>query len=220
MKTLFVAIITTLLQISTVAWAQCPGTHTPKIDLQVRLEGNEAMFRVWTNLCGLNEGFASVDLAGQKDNDVYIGKSKKIRMYRGRGEIKIDTSTLPQGDYELSVTWYPRWGAQDAQARVTKPGRKVLSNSIRLRIETAGPSAEEVARLQNARREIMLNSQVGMPWRLSAYEDKYGVSERVPVSRYNPKVITAHYFPTLDMTFIVNNLRETLVTWRLGKATH
>lgn len=220
MKTMLMAIVVAFAHTSAVAWARCPGTLTPKIDLEARLEGQEAVFEVWTNLCGLNEGFASVDLAGQKDNDVYVGKSKKIRMYNGRGEVKVDTSTLPQGDYKLSVAWYPRWGAQDAKARAAKPSEKVLSNTIRFRIQKAGPSAKDVARLQNAQREVMLNTHTGMPWSLSAYESKYGASERLAVSRYNPRVISAHYFPTLHMTFIVNTLRGTLVTWRLGKTAH
>ena len=113
MKNLVIVIIAVFLHTSAVAWAQCQGTHTPKIDLQAKLEGGEAVFKVLTNLCGLNEGFANVDLAGQKDNDVYVGKSEKVRMHQGRGEVKVDTSTLPGGDYELYVVWYPRWGANN-----------------------------------------------------------------------------------------------------------
>ena len=218
MKALPIVVIAAFLHTSAVAWAQCSGTHEPIIEIDARLEKQKVVFNVWTNLCGLNEGFANVDLAGQRDDDIAIGASEKIRMRKGRGKVKVDTSTLPRGDYELSVVWYPRWGARDARARAAKPGTRVMSNTMRLRIEKTGPSAKDVARLQKARKEIMLNTSMGMPWKLGPYEDRYGKGERLQVTRYNPRVISAYYFPTLDMTFIVNTLRGTLVTWRLGKA--
>ncbi len=66
---------------------------------------------------------------------------------------------------------------------------------------------------------IMINIQMGQPWNKPILEAKLGKSEPIAVTRLNPNIIYAHYFPKADVTIFENRLKGELDFWRSGRAT-
>ena len=66
----------------------------------------------------------------------------------------------------------------------------------------------------------MLNVEVGERWDPAFWEGKFGSMKELTIDRYNPNIIKAYYFESIDMTLIVNVLKGQIHTWRIGKAHH
>ena len=76
------------------------------------------------------------------------------------------------------------------------------------------------ADIQEKQRWVMENIYVGTKWDLSDMVERFGNFEKYDPDRFNPKIIQMFYFEDIDMTFMVNLLKGTISTWRLGRAYH
>lgn len=64
---------------------------------------------------------------------------------------------------------------------------------------------------------VMENVFSGMPWDEAEWIRRFGAWEPLPVQDRNPAIISNLYFHEIDMTVVVNLLKEEVVTWRFGR---
>lgn len=176
---------------------------------------------VTTDMATPYEVMASVNLAGQQDDDVWIGRSTRIKIRAAEQTISIPKldqgKDLPSGDYVVEVSFYPRWGAEKSPAS-TKTITKTVSATLPIKISGSGKSSSAVAKQNESQRWVMENTASGDNFVLAQFQKKLGRSETTVVTNRNGNIV-AHYFPESDITLFENKLERTLVTWRLGKHT-
>jgi len=180
------------------------------------IEGKKVRLSIGSNIPGNTEIMAGLSLIGQAPEDTYIGKSERVRVSNGSAEIVIDISDLPSGEYTAEVNFYPMWGLQDEKSKLTGINYEI-SASQKIEISGSGESSELVAKRKAGQKWVMENIIVGTPWNPSEWEERFGSREELPVTSMNPNIIKNYYFPSIDMTVIVNTLKASVVTWRMGK---
>ena len=160
---------------------------------------------------------ASVDLVDQAGDDAYIGHSERVTLVSPRTESIIDTGKadkpLPSGNYDVVVTFYPRWGAPD------NPRAAALTDTMGLARITLDGSGErrEIAELRDSRQAwVMENVVVHTPFDEADFVRRLGSFQKSPATLNNHD---AYYFPGADMTMIVNRSRHDVAIWRMGRAT-
>lgn len=175
---------------------------------------------ITTNIPGTVGLSVDVMLHGLKDDDPGIGPSTIVTVTNGEKVYAIDTSKLPRGLYDVKVEFYPRWGLKDAASRATGLSRHIVAQS-KVRIVGSGESAHTVLKQKRGQHWVMLHVTMGDPWVPSLWRNKFGGHQSIALdsSRYNPRIIKAYYFKSIDMTIFVNTLKHEITVWRVGKAT-
>ena len=64
----------------------------------------------------------------------------------------------------------------------------------------------------------MANANKGKPWDPAEWS-RFGEPESLTVTRYDPNVVQAFYYPVIDMTVFVNTRADEVEFWRFGRAT-
>jgi len=187
------------------------------ITVDATAQGSAVELAIKTNIWGVIEVMAGVDLKGQAADDVYIGKHDRVRIIDGTASVSIDVSDLPTGEYEATVGFYPRWGFQDEVSRSTGITDE-LRASQDISFEGSGESASETQFRKSSQKWVMGNVVQGTAWRESVWKDRFGGFEELPVERYNPQIIHAYYFTRIDMTIFVNTRKGTISHFRKGRA--
>jgi hypothetical protein len=172
-----------------------------------------------TNIPGVIEVMAGLSLHGQAPDDVWIGKSERVRLTAGTGAVTFSTADLPPGRYDAEVNFYPRWGFMDARSRDSGISDGLGASSM-LDLGGSGPSASDVQFKENGQRWVMQRVSMGDPWRPNEWIQRFGAYEELAVDRGNPEILKAYYFPRIDTTLIVNTLKGEISVWRLGRAQH
>ncbi|MEX2527723.1 MAG: hypothetical protein WEA09_08815 [Gemmatimonadota bacterium] len=185
---------------------------TPEIlpDAMVRLN-------MTTNIPGVIEVMAGLSLQGQAPDDVWIGKSERVRLTAGTGEVMLSTEDLPTGRYDAEVSFYPRWGPQDERSRESGITHELRATAP-LDLVGSGEAASDAQFKLDSQRWVMENVGMGDPWVPNDWTQRFGAYEELMVDRGNPDILKAYYFPRLDMTLIVNILRDEISIWREGRA--
>jgi len=172
---------------------------------------------IGTNIPGTIELMASINLAGQAPDDVWIGKDSRVRITRGEGSVRLNTAKLPSGKYDVEIDFYPKWGLVGPLSRASGVAREIhVSKPIVLR--GSGESAADATFREEGQRWVMMNIEVGEPWDSALWRRKFGDMEELTVDRGNPDILKAYYFRSIDMTVIVNVHKGQIDTWRVGRA--
>jgi len=58
---------------------------------------------------------------------------------------------------------------------------------------------------------------MGQRWDYADWKRRFGSAEQLLVTRYNPNIIKAYYFKSIDMTIIANVLKSEIDVWRVGR---
>lgn len=169
-----------------------------------------------TNIPGIIEVMGAVSLAGQSDDDVYIGNSKRFSITEGSGQVVFDTSSLPSGKYEAEVSFYPRWGFKDEISKATGIDSK-LETSKAINIEGSGEASDSASAREEGQRWVMLNVIIGTPWSTGDWVSRFGSWEKIPTKTRNPDIIKNYYFKSIDMTIVANVLKDEVATWAKGR---
>ena len=180
-------------------------------------QGDNVELVIETNIPGVVEVMASVDLKGQAANDVYIGKTERVRVVDGKGSTSISANDLPSGEYEAGVSFYPRWGFQDELSRSTGIAED-LEDSHDITLRGTGESATKAQDRENSQKWVMANVISGYAWKETEWTERFGEYDELPIERFNPEIMHAYYFPGLDMTIFVNTFKNEVSHWRVGKA--
>lgn len=199
-----------------VAPLQTPeGGYT--VEIAAIAQGDEIELMVETNIPGTIEVMAGVDLKGQAANDVYIGKSERVRVVDGAGRTNLFVSDLPSGEYEARVSFYPRWGFQDELSRSTGI-LEDLSDFQDITLSGTEESAAAAQKRENSQKWVMANVISGYEWNEAEWTERFGTYDELPVEKFNPEIMHAYYFSELDMTMFVNTFKSEISHWRVGKA--
>jgi len=182
-----------------------------EIDGRVRI-------RVTTNIPGTVEVMAVVELAGQALDDTFIGKDERMTINSGVGEVVLDTAHLPSGRYEAQASFYPRWGLKDEVAKRSGADAE-LQARVPLWLTGSGESADAAEKRDAGQRWVMENVIEGRKYDAREWA-RFGRSDSVTITRYNPEIIKGYYFPDIDMTVFVNTLKGEVSFWRMGRASY
>lgn len=182
------------------------------------LKDNSVRLSISTNIPGEIDVMTSISLANQKDDDIWIGDDDRVRIKNGKAEVILgDKRKLPSGEYFAEVNFYPRWGFQDNISRKTNI-QKEISTQVPISLKHGNKIAESVLKKENSQKWVMENIISGTSWDPNFWNNKFGKYEEIGVSdRYNPRIIKAYYFKSIDMTLIVNEYKQEIVVWRVGK---
>jgi hypothetical protein len=193
-----------------------PAEYSLSVDPTVLPDGRVRL-EISSNIPGIIEVMAGLSIQDQADDDVWIGKTERVRLTNGRGVVILSTNDLPEGNYDAEASFYTRWGLQDDTSRATGIS-KDLNVSTSLTLTGSGESADEVQFKKNGQKWVMGHIAMGDPWQPVEWVQRFGQYEELPVDRWNPKIIKAYYFPRIDITLIVNILKKEITVWRLGRA--
>lgn len=188
------------------AVAQCSQPANPELVLETTRKGRMLVMRVRSNICGRNTLMLGVDLVGQKDTDIWIGKSERTELVNGAARYTIDLTGLPDGTYTAEAFWgwrFPKDSVAHAEAPTAK---KVYSNRVEVWIAGTGTVAAQAQRRENKQMELMSSLGGNDPVPVDALARDFGPME---VLSENTRTRTL-YFGGLDMTFEVtrdNRLR-------------
>lgn len=194
-------------------------SHPPEgysISASSQLNDNELLLELATNIPGTIEIMAGISLSNQAPDDVWIGKNQRVRLANGTGKVTFDVSDLPSGQYEVEAAFYPRWGFQDEVSKLSGVDENIEYKHP-VSLKGSGEPAEVVAQRNEDQKWVMENIIVGSEWEPEFWKSRFGQWKEFPVTTRNPDVISNYYFEFLDMTIIVNTLKDEVVTWRMGK---
>lgn len=193
-----------------------PDDYTISVTPSVLSDG-KVKLEIETNIPGTIEVMADLSLSNQKPDDIAIGKTERVRIIDGKGEVTFTTSDLPRGHYESEVSFYPRWGFQDAASRATGIDRQIDATT-KVGSLGSGATAAEVQDLKSGQKWVMLNVNPDQRWDASEWINRFGSYTELEVHELNPAIIKAYYFPRIDTTIFVNTLKGEISHWRLGQA--
>ena len=190
-----------------------------KIDVVPTVIGpSEVEVEIRTNIPGTIEVMLGLGLAGQDPKDVFIGINKRIKIKNGRATATVSKPDLPSGKYEVEVSFYPRWGLQDSVAKEAGANSEIHALQT-VTLKGTGESQEAVQQRENDQRWVMENVYGGTRWNRPHWVDRFGEPRHLTITRLNPRIIKAYYFESLDMTIFVNELKDEVSHWRMGRAT-
>ena len=207
--------------------APAPSPPLPKIDQsQLRLtvlsaiESNGSVTgEIGTNLPLPVEVMVGLSLRGQQPNDVFIGNDQRVTLSSARQSYSIPLTTsrgqLPSGRYDVEVTFYPRWGAENGS-----PAARAITRELRasrpIELRGSGQSASSAIRRNEAQRWLMMNVDIQERFDLAEYERHLGPSQRFrPSGRTG--IVMGYYFSQADATIFMSEPLNEVLVWRLGR---
>lgn len=161
----------------------------------------------------------SIDLAGQKSDDTYIGyQGDFLTLHQPTTRVVLDTSKaghpLPAASYVASVDFFPTWGAE-GNAEAAKMPEAHASQVFAL--GGSGRTRGSAIKLAERQKWVIANVTPNDPWDRRRFERELGPAQR---SRSDLSPLhDAYYFAGADMTLIVNRVRREVSVWRIGRAT-
>ncbi len=207
------------LNLALFASSNASAADKPSLKIEVAsVSDHKVKFVVVTTLPPPVEVIAEVSLAGQKLTDTYIGYDEKVWLDNQRSVFVLDTAKhekpLPNAKYEVTVTFYPKWGASRSPAAAGFP---ILTDTKFVILKASGLSRASAVRKEALQRWIMSNVFPDTPWDESDFVKRLGPYRES--SSTLSRLHAAYYFPAADMTLIVNRARREVSVWREGKAT-
>lgn len=180
------------------------------------ISANKVTVEISTNIPGSIDVMLSLGLEGQAPDDVFIGASKRVNIQNGHAVATVGKQGLPSGKYELEVSYYPKWGPQDATAKAAGANAKIEMQKIVV-LGGTGANAADAQRKENGQRWVMENVYGGTKWDMSTWTRRFGGTTPIQVTGLNPNIINAYYFEQIDMTIFVNVLKGEVSHWRTGR---
>lgn len=166
----------------------------------------------------------SLALSGLKPDDIFIGTDFiSVPIVGGRGKATVDGtkvypygSNLPSGTYDVKVSFHPRWSENRAVASKLGIKDTIEAKSV-VKLRASGTTVESVRKRAEGRKWVMLNVYSGMSWDPKLWKDKFGSWQEVGYrGGGNPRILKMYYFKAIDMTLMVNVLKQEIVTFRKG----
>jgi hypothetical protein len=77
---------------------------------------------------------------------------------------------------------------------------------------------EPLIKKEEGRTWVVDEVYMGMPWEPEVWLEKFGSPERYNLKSGNPKALQMFYFESIDMSLIVNILKNEIAAWREGRA--
>ena len=225
MKKLFSTLVFTL------AFAVNSFAATPKLDFTPIVQGNfQVQIDINTDLSDGAVLSASLSRHGLSDNDPFIGTDfVKITVNNNKASVFIDAeknarpsvSAIMKGTYDLEVSFHPRWKENKTIADGLGVADTITVVKV-IQLNGNGKGDEEFAKHKQeleGRAWVMGEVFQGMKWNEKFWQNKFGKPGVYNSTAGNPHVLKMYYFKKIDMTIMVNTLKQEIVTWRDGKAS-
>jgi hypothetical protein len=127
---------------------------------------------------------------------------------------------LPSASYTLEASFYPMWQENEAIARRLRLRDNVHGTST-VQLSCSGLSVGRVKRRVAGRLWVMSNVGAGDAWKATEWTNRFGAPELIPFTGSgNARIIRLFYFPSIDVTVRVNDLRKDIQTWCSGRVTN
>jgi hypothetical protein len=186
-----------------------PGEQTDK-QLTVAIQ---------TNIPGTIKVSVSLTVAGQKDDEVYIGTSVDAEVVNGSGSAILDVSMLPSGNYTLETAFYPFWGFSDeiSQASGIRDDIHTVARKPVILKNGHLSATDEKAKLQG-QLWVMEHVNSSLTWNEGFWRSKFGNFDEVTVDS-QLSTVKGYYFRRIDMTIFVNSNTQKTMWYSKGKAS-
>ncbi len=176
---------------------------------------------------------AAVSLHGQRPNDTYIGNDATIHVTNSSQEFEVSTRRgggvysvdrpqpgLPRGQYDVEVTFYPRWGAEHGPPAARQIHREITA-SVQIALTGNGQSSAGADARNRAQLWLMNNIEYGHRFDILELQRHLGPGNafRITGDRLNPNVVVGYYFPNADVTVFMSNQLNEVLSWRIGRQT-
>jgi len=125
------------------------------------------------------------------------------------------SSLLGVIDYEKSF-WVVVWGKGLGYIYYTQVNENKEMVELRTKIREKKYSEERKA-ISEKQAWVMENVVMQTPWEPLKFIERLGQYEELTLINGNPKIIKVYYFKEADITFFVNELKDNVTTWRIGK---
>lgn len=161
----------------------------------------------------------SLTIAGQKDDEVYIGTSMDVNVVNGSGSAILDVSTLPSGKYTLEAAFYPFWGFSDEMSQASGIREDIHTAACKSVVLKKGnrSAVDEKAKLQG-QLWVMEHVNSGLTWNEKFWRSKFGNFDEVTVDS-QLSTVKGYYFRRIDMTIFVNSNTHRTMWYSKGKAS-
>ncbi len=202
-----------------------PASPLDESQLQLAItsveERNSAVVgEIETNIPLPVEVALSLSLRGQADEDTFIGNDARLRITTSPQRFSIPTLSLqdqrlPAGEYDVEVSFYPRWGAENGPEAARSIGRAIHARR-QITLHGSGVASAEFERRLQAQQWVMENIYPGVRWDARELERRLGPSERMNVTN-RTSVVVAYYYPNVDITIFVSTALNEVLIWRRGR---
>ncbi len=215
---LFIATILAGTAVSDEYWINVKATPAGRYTVDVEIE---------TNIPGSIVLAISLALKGKKPQDTFIG-TEFIRapVAGGKANVTIDGSKramphgskLPAGDYNVEVSFYPRWSENKVAARAAKINDTIEGKGSVV-LSASGQSSSSAKAAADGQRWVMENFYMNYPWKPEFWRNKFGELKQVEYrGSGNPRILKMYYIKSVNMTLLVNDLKKEIITYRMGLA--
>ena len=120
---------------------------------------------VTTDIPGVIELMAGLSLKGQKPEDVFIGRTERLRLEGGNAIVEFATNELPTGAYDVEATFYPNWGFKDQRSRSTGISDEIRT-SKEIHLVGSGEGAKTAQFREDSQKWVMNELYAGVEWNL------------------------------------------------------
>ncbi|TAL18054.1 hypothetical protein EPN96_03270 [bacterium] len=198
------------------------GPYTVDVDVTTNLPG-EPVLSLGLDLA---DGPLGIAPGGGK---VFVSDGK------GRGTLDSSPSVtplnekIPSGKYKVTATYYPNW---EENVKIT--GKEVAEKSINavltgksidvegsgtVFLKGSGEKLEDAKRRWSGRQWVEDKVKFAdYPWEPDLWKSKFGEWELLKTENGNPNIIKMYYFKVVDITLMVNVLKNEIATYRMGRS--
>ena len=215
---LFIATIFAGTAVSGEYWINVKATPTDRYTVDVKIE---------TNIPGAIVLAVTLALKGQSPQETFIGTNFiRVPVSGGKAKATIDGSKramphgskLPAGDYDVEVSFYPRWSENKVAASAAKIN-DTIEGKDSVVLSASGQSSSSVKAAAHGQRWVMENFYMNYPWKPEFWRNKFGELQQVEYrGSGNPRILKMYYIKSINMTLLVNDLKKEIVTYRMGLA--
>jgi hypothetical protein len=187
---------------------------------------------VGSNVPGIVEVIVALELVGLKGEDAGIGLQQNLKLATGvtgvvhfdgqkdQNPMLPDQKALSDGSYVAEVTLYPNWGLIDGPAKGSRLDRELTSKTKAVVMRCGGTSAASVKKRVADRGWVMRTVYTGLPWKRAVWTRRLGEYRQEPYREgsWNSRTTAAYYFPSVDMTLLVNTQKQEVLTFHEGRS--
>lgn len=195
------------------------GDYKVQVDISTGLPDG-ALLTVYLQRHGLQGDDPSV---GTEYEDVSVKEGKASVLIDAESTADPSTEWIVQGKYDVVVS-FPLNFWDESNLKIGQKLGLSEGDDIRavktISLKGNGQPQEVLDRLlqkEKGRRWVRSNVYGGYPWNPDFWNKKFGAWENFDPPTGNPQILRMMYFPSIDMTLLVNIYKNEIATWSLGR---
>ncbi|WP_455064078.1 hypothetical protein [Prevotella fusca] len=196
------------------------GDYKVQVDISTDLPDG-ALLNVYLQRHGLQDDDPSV---GTEYEDVSVKEGKASVLIDAESTANPSTEWIVQGKYDVVVS-FPLNFWQESNLKIGQKLGFSEGDDIKavktISLKGNGQPQKVLGQLlqkEKGRRWVMSNVHGGYPWDPVFWSKKFGSWENFDPPTGNPKILRRMYFPSIDMTLLVNIYKNEVATWSPGRS--